>query len=367
MRTRIVFLSALIVVGVLVLLVWWWTRPLPTLTVATWAGTYARAQANALFRPYSEQNRVDVRLAEYDGGTAELRSQVAANKYDWDVIDLELDDAVSACDAGLLEPIDTDALPKGADGAPATSDFVPGALGRCYVGSVVFSELVVWSKARFKGDTPKTAADFFDTKRFPGPRALRRASAKFNLEFALLADGVAPDKVYATLSTPKGVARALAKLDTIRPDIVWQSSGAKAVEETAEGTVAFALALNGDAYTALMRDQPVGLIWDRQLYEFDVFGVPKGDPKKDRAMDFIRYATGSQPLAHVADWVPYGPARRSSLAFVGRNPEFHTPMAPFLPTAPANFMTAFKVDDAWWHLHGDSIAARWDTWLDQPS
>lgn len=366
MRTRIVLLSVLIVAGVLVLLVWWWTRPLPTLTVATWAGTYARAQANALFRPYGEDRRVDVRLAEYDGGTAELQSQVAAHKYDWDVIDLELDDAVSACDAGLLEPIDSSALPKGADGAPATSDFVAGALGRCYVGSVVYSELVVWSKARFKGDTPTTAAVFFDTKRFPGPRALRKASAKLNLEFALLADGVAPDKVYETLATPAGVARALAKLDTIRRDIVWLS-GAKAVEQTAEGTVAFALALNGDACAALMRGQPVGVIWDRQLYEFDVFAVPKGDPKKDRAMDFIRYATGSQPLAHVADWVPYGPARRSSLAFIGRNPELGTEMKAFLPTTPANFMSAFRVDDAWWRRHGDSISARWEAWLDQPS
>jgi putative spermidine/putrescine transport system substrate-binding protein len=112
-----------------------------------------------------------------------------------------------------------------------------------------------------------------------------------------------------------------------------------------------------------MRDQPVGVIWDRQLYEFDAFAVPKGDPRKDAAMDFIRFATSSQPLAREADWVPYGPARRSSLAFVGRNPELGTAMAAFLPTAPANFATAFAIDDSWWRRHGDAIAPRWEAWL----
>jgi putative spermidine/putrescine transport system substrate-binding protein len=363
MRLRTILLSLLGVVLVAAALFWWWTRPLPVLTVATWAGPYARAQANALFRPYGEAKRVDVRLAEYDGGTSELRQQVASHHYDWDVIDLELDDAVSACAQGLLEPIDAASLPKGADGASAPSDFVKGAIGPCFVGSVVYSQVIVWSKARFGTARPQTLADFFDTKRFPGPRALRRSSAKFNLELALLADGVPAGKVYETLSTPEGVSRALAKLSSIRKDIVWLTSTAHVTEKVVDGSIAFAAALNGDAYDALMRDQPLGVIWDRQLYEFDAFGVPKGDPKKDMAMDFVRFATGSEPLAREADWVPYGPARRSALAFVGKNPEFGTKMTPFLPTAPENFATAFAIDDSWWRRHADAIAPRWDAWL----
>jgi putative spermidine/putrescine transport system substrate-binding protein len=365
MKLRIVLLSLLGVVAVAAVLIWWWTRPLPILTVATWAGPYARAQANALFRPYGEAKRVDVRLAEYDGGTSELAAQVASHHYDWDVIDLELDNAVSACAQGLLEPIDAASLPKGADGAPAASDFVKGAIGPCFVGSVVYSQVIVWSKSRFGTARPQTLADFFDIARFPGPRALRRSSAKFNLELALLADGVPPGKVYETLSTPEGVSRALKKLDSIRSAIVWLSSTAHVVEKVADGSIAFAAALNGDAYDAQMRDQPVDVIWDRQLYEFDAFAVPKGDPKKDAAMDFIRFATESEPLAREADWVPYGPARRSSLAFVGRNPELGTAMTAFLPTAPANFATAFAIDDSWWRRHGDAIAPRWEAWLGQ--
>ena len=78
-------------------------------------------------------------------------------------------------------------------------------------------------------------------------------------------------------------------------------------------------------------------------------------------MDFIRYATGPAPLAGVAGWVPYGPARRSAMALVGKNPDLGIAMTPWLPTA--HFDSAFAVDDAWWQAHGPALAPRWQAWL----
>ena len=63
-------------------------------------------------------------------------------------------------------------------------------------------------------------ADFWDVAKYPGKRGLRR-SAETNLEFALLADGVAPGDVYKTLRTSEGVDRAFRKLDQLKPYIVW--------------------------------------------------------------------------------------------------------------------------------------------------
>src|SRR5215471_15872442 len=90
----------------------------PVLTAVTWAGAYGRAQASALFFPYTQQTRVDLRIAEYDGGLEELRARVASKRYGWDVIDMELPDAIAACEAGLLERIDAATLPAGANGEP---------------------------------------------------------------------------------------------------------------------------------------------------------------------------------------------------------------------------------------------------------
>jgi putative spermidine/putrescine transport system substrate-binding protein len=363
-RRRTIFVAlAIAIILVLAVLMYWLTRPLPILTVATWSGPYGRAQANALFRPFGENRRVDVRIALYDGGLGELRRMVAAGHADWDVMDMELPDAISACREGLLEPIDTASLPPGADGTPAQRDFVANALGRCWVGSVVYSQVIAYSQTRFGDARPQTIADFFDLARFPGPRALRRG-AKFNLEMALLADGVKPASVYDELSTPKGLRRALAKLESIRRSLVWWDNSADAVAMLNDGRAAFATALNGDVYDAAEHGNAVGVIWDRQLYELDVFALPRLGLKQDLALDFVRFATRSQSLAGVSNWVPFGPSRLSALQFVGRNPELGTAMAPFLPTAREHFASAFPVNDAWWQQHGAEAQTQWQAWLD---
>ena len=340
----------------------WLTRTLPVLTVATWSGPYSRAQANAMFRTYGEAKSYDVRIALYDGGLTELQQMVGNRRFDWDVMDFELPDAISACRMGLLEHIDAASLPPGADGTPAAKDFVKNAVGPCWVGSVVYSQVIAYAPGRSGAARPQTASDFFDLKRFPGPRALRRG-AKFNLELALLADGVKPADVYDALLTPVGIDRALTKLASLKGSLVWWNNSADAIAMLNDGRAAFATVLNGDVYDAAQHHRGVNVIWDDQLYELDVFGVPKGNPHKDVALDFVRFATAAPALATVASWVPYGPARRSALPLVGKNPELGTDMTPYLPTLPAHFASAFAVDDEWWQLHGADIDPRWEVWM----
>jgi putative spermidine/putrescine transport system substrate-binding protein len=357
-------LIATLVLSVVVLFGYMWlTRHGPRLTVVTWAGQYGHAQASALLVPFARRSGVDVRIAEYDGGTAELARQVAANEYAWDVVDLELPDAVAACRQGLLEPMDAAALPAGPNGTPAARDFLAGAIGPCWIGSVVYSQVIAYDPRRFAGGEPSSLADFFDLKKFPGPRALRRSGPKFNLEMALLADGVASGEVYAALSTPQGVARALAKLDTIRGALVWSSSDDPPVRMVADGRAAFTTVLNGDVFDAVTHGSRLSVIWDRQLYEFEAFGIPKGNPKRSLAMDFIRFATQAENLGAVASWVPYGPARASALPYVGDNPDLKIAMRPHLPTTPEHFATAFAINDQWWRLHGADVEVLWQAWL----
>ena len=105
-------------------------------------------------------------------------------------------------------------LPAGADGTPATEDFLEGTLYECAVANIVWSTIFAYDKSKMK-DGPTKMADFFDLKKFPGKRGLRKG-AKVNLEFALMADGVAAKDVYEVLATPEGVDRAFKKLDTIK-------------------------------------------------------------------------------------------------------------------------------------------------------
>jgi len=356
LRRYTLLVLALVLVAVIGML-YLRTRPAPVLIVMTWPGAYGRAQASAQMHPFAAKKNVDVRTALWDGDLAEVASMVKDRSYKADVSDFELPTAVKACNQHLLEKIDPATLPAGADGTPAFRDFVPGAIGPCWVGAMVYSQVMIYSPKLKR--PAATLSDFFDRKKFPGRRALSRANAKFNLELALLGDGVAPGDVYKTLETPEGLDRAFAKLAALKP--VWAHDSKDALAWVKNGQAVMATALNGDVQAE--KEFSPGVIWDHQLYELDVFAIPAGNPNKDRALDYIAYATGSAPLAAMANWVAFGPARHSALALVKSNPETGISMRPLLPTAPENFVHAFAIDDGWWLAHGEAIGSRWQEFV----
>ena len=344
--------------------VYWLLRPPPNITVASWGGDYGRAQMVALFHPFTDKMGVDVDATIYGGGLKEIRAQVAANAVTWDVVDLELADAAAACREGLLERIDDIPLPPGANGTRAIVDFVPGALGPCWVGSAVYSQIIAYDPVHFT-DAPMVAADFFDLARFPGGRGLKDSGPQYNLELALIADGVPPQRVYAALGTKAGVDRAFAKLDTIKHSVVWWHRLNDALDALDRSDVTMTTVMNKNVYDALMAGKNIGAFWDGQLYQLDVFGIPKGSPNKKRALEFIRFATSPDPLAEQSRWVPYGPARRSSVPLIGINQQTGITMRPYLPTAPENFQNALAIDPDWWAAHGAALEARWAAWRKQ--
>lgn len=358
----VLFLALTVLFGYLFM-----TRSRPEMVVATWPESYGHAQASAQLVPFGNVSGTNVRIAIYDGGIEELRQQVASGHYKWDVMDLEARDAAAACADGLLEPIAAADLPASPNGAPATEDFVPGAIGPCWVASVIYAQVVALAPSSFGDHPPTQSADFFDVKRYPGKRALNGSAAKYNLEMALLADGVAAKDVYKMLATPAGVTRAIAKLGTIKRDILWYKTPSEATKMLSDGRASMALLPNWAVFDA--DNDPdahfkLPILWDRQLYEVEAFGIPKGNPKAKAAFDFVRFATKTENLGRMASWIAYGPARRSALGFVSTNPDLKIAMPPYLPTA--HFDTAFAVDENFWRQHGASIAASWQSFAGTP-
>ena len=171
-----------------------------SITVVSWGGAYTKSQVEAYHKPWIAKTGKAIVSEDYNGGLAEVKSQVEAGNVTWDIVDVEMSDAVRGCDEGLLEPIDHSTLPAAPDGTPATDDFIPGSLLECAVANIVWSTV-------FAYDTSKTSgvsglADFYDLEKFPGKRGLRK-NPKANLEMALIADGVAPGDVYEVLSTAR--------------------------------------------------------------------------------------------------------------------------------------------------------------------
>lgn len=335
------------------------------LTVVSWGDAYQQAQTVAFFHPFVDRTGIDLDGTIYGGGLDEIRNQVTSGEVLWDVVDLDLADAFAACDEGLLERLDPAMLPLGANGEDAATDFVPGAVGSCWVGTVVYSQVIVYAPDALSGalnDAPQSAADFFDLEAFPGSRALRDSGPEHNLPFALLADGAAPSEIYRLLETEEGIARAFAKLDSLGDTLLWWRRPNEPIDMLSRGDVVMSTALNGRAFEAQIQNADLAALWDGQLYGLDVFGVPKGTPARERAMEFVAFASSPLPLAHMASRVPYGPARRSASALVEDNPITGIPMLPFLPTAPENFQNALLIDPEWWAENGAALRAAWDAW-----
>ncbi len=334
-----------------------------SLTVVSWGGSYARAATRGYIEPFRVETGVDVGLEDYNGGLAQVRAQVESGNVHWDVVDLEIADAVSGCDEGLLERIDPAMLAAAPDGAPAVDDFLPDTLLECSVGSLFYSTVYAYNAESVEGEPPATIADFFDLERFPGRRGMRRAPV-VNLEFALMADGVPVEEVYAVLDTPEGLDRAFRKLDTIKDAVVWWEAGAQPPQMLADGEVVMSTAYNGRIFNAqVLEDQPFVIVWDGQVLDVGQIGIVAGTRNLDTALDFVRFATSAESMAAVSGYIAYSPVRRSGQTRVGAHVEAGVDMNPHMPTYPDNMTRVLQNDWLWWSDNMDAMNERFAAWL----
>ncbi|MCE8006318.1 ABC transporter substrate-binding protein [Aestuariivita sp.] len=322
------------------------------LTVTSFGGAYGAAQKEHMIDPFVAETGMNILFEDYGGGIAEMKAQVEANNIQWDVVDVEVIDLERACSEGYLEIIDQSVLPDGDDGTPAAEDFIPDALANeCGVGNIVWS--IVFAYNTENGPGPQTIVDFFDTEAFPGKRGLRKRP-QVNMEWALIADGVAPEDVYQVLATEEGQAQAFAKLDTIKEDIVWYDSWSQAPVLLNDGGAQMVQSANGRIFAAIQEGSPFAIGWDSHVYDLDVWAIMRGTPNMEAAMEFIKFATRTVPLSGMQD-VAYGPTRRSAQALLPDS------VKQDLPTAHLD--EGLKADGVFWADFGESLGEKFNEWL----
>ena len=340
------------------------------MTLVSWGGAYQASQQNAYVAPYVEMNPGVT--AVWDESSAEavakLRAMNEAGNVTWDVVDVVAADAIRLCDEGLALEIDADEqLAAAPDGTSASDDFGDLLVSDCFIPQIVYSTTFGY-RTDLVGDTPPTeVCAVFDTDAYPGKRSLEKRPIN-NMEWALLCDGVAKEDVYDVLATAEGQDQALAKLDTIKDDVIWWSAGADTPQLLADGEVIMGSTYNGRLFAAIEeQDQPIGMLWDAQVFDLDGWIIPTGlSPEREaRALDFIKFATDTQRLADQAKWISYGPARASSAPLVGQHAELGIDMAPHMPTDPENAMNTFLYNYEFWAEYRDYIDAKFQAWLAQ--
>ncbi|MGE0723932.1 MAG: ABC transporter substrate-binding protein [Alphaproteobacteria bacterium] len=274
-----------------------------------------------------------------------LRAMVDSGNVVWTVTELGGQDFVRAKEMNLLEPLD----PKIVD----LSNY-PEALRDSHAfPSSVYSTVLAYRSDVFKNGThPKGWAEFWDVKKFPGARSMRNHPVD-NLEFALLADGVAPDKLY-----PIDFDRAFKKLDQIKPHVaVWWTTGAQPAQLLLDKEVVLATGWNGRFYDLAKKDAPIAVEWQGGSIKQNAFGIPRGAKDAYWGQRFLQVMMEPKLQSVYAN----------ELAYPGPNPEtvnfVDEKTRPHLPTYPENLKKQFWLGVAWWTKHGQEAQERWNRWI----
>jgi len=205
---------------------------------------------------------------------------------------------------------------------------------------------------------PTTWADFWDTKKFPGKRAMRKG-ARYNVEFALMADGVKVADVYKVLATKEGAERAFKKLTELKPSIQWWEAGAQPPQFLVAGDVVLSTVYNGRIDAANREGRHLGIGWTGGIYDLDYWVIPKGTPNKAKALEFIAFASTADAQAEYAKNIAYGPTNNKALT------KLDAKTLANLPTSPANAKDALQFNIKFWADQGEQLEKRFAAWAAQ--
>lgn len=230
--------------------------------------------------------------------------------------------------SGIYAPIDTSGWNKDVLAAMQSA----GLIGENYAVSQDTAALMVYS-SKLVENPPKTWADFFDTKTWPGNRGMASGGlgVPINIEYSLVADGVAPDALH-----PLDLDRAFAKIGSISSNVVLWDNAPKGIQDLANGDTVMTWAFAPAALAAVKNGldvklaAPEGTAVTRQLG----VAMAKGPNGLDASQKFLewwfrpenqeKYTRGTNngivvPSSLVLD--RFSAEEKSFMPFSGEHPE----------------------------------------------
>jgi putative spermidine/putrescine transport system substrate-binding protein len=318
---------------------------------ASWGGTYQDAIRTAWIKPF--QQKFGVEVTEDTGPEmAKIKAMVDTNTVTWDIVTGGGFSLVEGMHKGLYEKLPADKVDQ--------SKSYPQARREYGAPSEIFSTLFAFSLKEFPDGKPqpKTWADFWDVKKFPGKRSFYSRRPACCLEIALLADGVPPADVYKVLKTPAGVERGFKKMEELKPHVgVWWTSGAAPVQALGSGEVVMAMGWNGRFQGGIDQGLPIRQVWDGAVAQVGYFMAVKNAPNKETAFKFLNWIVSPEAQAEFYKYVAYGPTTPEAWKYIPKK-EWDK-----LPSSPGNLERSVFLDEAWWNDNEGTMLERWQALL----
>ena len=314
--------------------------------IATFGGTMQDTQMKAYFEPFEKITGIKVRAFPGSDPT-KIKAMVDTGNVEWDMAQLSRGSIMALQKRGdYFEKIDYDIVDPGVD---AAYRFEYG------LEMLVWAQVLAYRTDAFKGAVPAGWADFWDTKKFPGDRALYGTnSGGFpEMEFALMAAGVPADKIY-----PIDIDKALASYTKIKKDVFkWWDTGAVPIQLLTDREVTMTSVWNGRMAALQAAGVPAAISWSQGLLKRDAWGIPKGAKNKANAMKFVAYSTMAIPQARVCLGIPYGSVNNKSNEYIP--PE----RLAVLPSAPDIKKQLVNYNYDWWIANREVVIPKFNKWL----
>jgi putative spermidine/putrescine transport system substrate-binding protein len=328
-----------------------WSRPARAaaqVVVRNPGGAYDETQRRNVYDPFTKETGIEVVVVPTT--MAKMLAMVKAGTTELDVADAGLDGLVTLDNAGALADLDY--------GSWKYTD--PKDIGDAYktpktVGIYTYSTVLGYNKEAFPdGKQPKSWLEFWDVEKFPGARMLAdMASGTPNLEFALIADGVAMDKIF-----PIDIDRAFKSLSRIKPHIkkFWDT-GALSAQMLADKDVVMGSIWNGRLQAIADKGAPVAIEWNQHMVQIQAISVFKEAKNIKEAQLLIDYSLSPKAQLGIAKELGYGGVNRKSFDMLP--PE----LVAKLPGSPEQMKRSFIQDVVWWDKNRAKVNTIWSKWI----
>nr|WP_245396516.1 ABC transporter substrate-binding protein [Jiella sonneratiae] len=223
------------------------------------------------------------------------------------------------------------------------------------VTDFAYATVLAYNTDTFKGDAhPDNWPDFWDAEKFPGPRMLAdMATGTPNLEFALIADGVALKDLY-----PLDVDRAFKSLSRIRPAITrFWDTGALSAQLMTDAEVVTGSIWNGRLQAVMDKGAPLSFTWNQHMLQLQQVAIFKDSPNVAEAQQLIDFMMQPSVQAGYGAALRYSPSNTKAFDLI--DPKIVEQM----PGNPATRDKAFVQNVAWWEDNRDAINKRWSSWI----
>lgn len=314
--------------------------------IATFGGTMQETQQRAYFEPFEKISGIKVRAFPGSDPT-KIKAMVDTGNVEWDMAQLSRGSIMNLQKRGdYFEKIDYDLVDPGVG---------PEYRFEYGLEMLVWAQVLAYRTDALKGAVPNGWTDFWDTKKFPGDRAMYGTNSGGwpEMEFALMAAGVPADKLY-----PLDVDTALASYGKIKKDVFkWWDTGAVPIQLLTDREVVMTSVWNGRMAALQAAGVPAAISWNQGLLKRDAWGIPKGAKNKVNAMKFAAYSTMAIPQARVALGIPYGSVNAKSNEYIP------TERLAVLPSAPEIKKQLVNYNYDWWIDNRETVIPKFNKWL----